>query len=97
MGKYRGDNVYLSDVPEDYLNIYAQAQATFSDRVHACVGALASGRPAMFIGKTPRARLFRRLLGADTDRMTREPVSLDINTLEKERAGMAVFLKKVLL
>ena len=39
-GKYEGNNIYLSDVPTDYLNIYANAEAVFSDRVHTCVGVL---------------------------------------------------------
>jgi len=44
----------ISDLPEDYLVIYANTDETHSDRIHACVPTLAYGKPARFYGKTPR-------------------------------------------
>jgi len=55
----------ISDIPDDYLNLYANAEETYSDRVHACVATLTFGHPAMLLSQTPRAYLFAKV-GADT-------------------------------
>ena len=51
-------NVMISDVPSDYLIVYANAKEVHSDRVHACVVSLAYGTPVRFYYKTPRSGLF---------------------------------------
>ncbi len=57
--RYLGrDRTIISDVPQDYLTLYANASEVHSDRVHACVAALAYGRPVRFYGNTPRSSLF---------------------------------------
>ncbi len=95
-GKHKGQNVYLSDVAEDYLNIYYNGIGVFSDRVHACVATLSMGKPAMFFGNTPRARLFDRVLGDKADRIYVEPIQLDMEMLNSERKNQVEFLKSVL-
>ena len=57
-GQMRKPRTLISDLPHDYLTLYAGASEVHSDRVHACVAALAYGRRARFYGKTPRASLF---------------------------------------
>jgi len=51
-------NMMISDVPTDYLTVYANAKEVYSDRVHACVVSLAYGTPVRFYYKTPRSGLF---------------------------------------
>lgn len=96
LGKYRESNVYLSDHPEDYLNLYKNAAAVFSDRVHACVGALAQGIPAMFYGETPRANLFKRVLRDNADIIYSCPTKVDLSYVQSEREKEKNFLKMIL-
>lgn len=95
--KYYGNNIYLSDVPEDYLNIYANAAAVFSDRVHTCVGALSQGIPTMFMGNTPRANLFSRVIGKNYREAFQKLVRMDISALNAERANLKRALQEVLI
>ena len=57
-GRLRKPRTLISDLPQDYLTLYAHATEVHTDRVHACVAALAYGRRARFYGTTPRASLF---------------------------------------
>jgi hypothetical protein len=57
-GRLRKPRTLISDLPHDYLTLYAGAEEVHSDRVHACVATLAYGRRARFYGTTPRASLF---------------------------------------
>lgn len=51
----------VSDVPEDYLTLYANCRVTYSDRVHACIASLAYGNQARLYSDTPRKSLFEKL------------------------------------
>lgn len=96
--KYYGKNIYLSNVATDYLNIYANAEAVFSDRVHACVGALAQGTPAMFFGNTRRANLFGRVnVGGGVNDIYHEPVRIDVPDMDRERQNLKNRLKEILI
>jgi hypothetical protein len=57
---FSAPNSYVSHNPLCYLPLYNGASLVISDRVHACVAALSFGRPAFFLGKSPRAELFER-------------------------------------
>ncbi|MEI6701943.1 MAG: polysaccharide pyruvyl transferase family protein [Deltaproteobacteria bacterium] len=57
----------ISDLPYDYLSLYANAQEIHSDRVHACVAGLAYGNAARLYSPTPRGALFDSV-GAHTVR-----------------------------
>lgn len=71
-GRLRTPRTLISDLPHDYLTLYAGATEVHSDRVHACVSALAYGRPARFYGSTPRASLFESIgAGAVTRTLVR--------------------------
>lgn len=37
------NNTLISECPDNYLNLYANAAVMYSDRVHACVAVLAFG------------------------------------------------------
>jgi hypothetical protein len=48
----------ISDIPYDYLTLYANAAEVHSDRVHACVAGLSYGVKTRFYNPTPRGSLF---------------------------------------
>ena len=66
----------ISDVPEDYLTLYANCDTTYSDRVHACIASLAYGNKAQLFSNTPRKALFKKL---NLEDIVSRPVELDQN------------------
>ncbi|MCD8188709.1 MAG: Wzz/FepE/Etk N-terminal domain-containing protein [Clostridiales bacterium] len=90
---YRYGSSFCADVPYGYLNLYANAALTLSDRVHACAVTLAFGNSAMLFAKTDRARLLARV-GAEG--ITEHPVRLDRNRLEREKAALVAWLAETL-
>ncbi|MFN3856350.1 MAG: polysaccharide pyruvyl transferase family protein [Caulobacter sp.] len=89
---YQHPNAVASDEPWTYFNIYANAELVLADRVHACVAALAYGRPAMLFTPSPRQALFARV-GAGEIR--NRPVTVDGDWLEEERAKEVAWVKDV--
>ncbi len=79
---YRAPMMYSGDVPYSYLNIYANADLTISNRVHACVATTAYGNPAMLFTRSPRAYLLKRL---GLDRIKDEPQRVDLGFLRDEK------------
>jgi hypothetical protein len=90
---FKAPNSFVSDIPYTYLNLYANAKLTLSNRVHACVATLAYGNPAMLISKTPRAKLLERV-GASA--IIREPVTLPKEEIEEEKAQLVDFVRSVI-
>lgn len=86
-------NTLISDMPDDYLHLYASVSAVYTDRVHACISTLAFGNAAMLYSKTPRAYLFERV-GANSiyQKLTR----LDMNRLKEEKQKQTHALKEIL-
>ncbi|MBU7008189.1 polysaccharide pyruvyl transferase family protein [Phosphitispora fastidiosa] len=90
---YKGMNTLISDIPTDYLTLYSQVHTVYSDRVHACVAALAFGNRAMLFGKeNPRIRMFERI-GAGG--ILKGPVQVDMNSLEENKTHQVNFLKEI--
>ena len=86
-------NDMLSDLPDDYLNLYANCKATYSDRVHACVAALSFGNSARLYSKSARSFLLDRIgLSSIRDNL----VSLDRKQIEKEKKKQIDFLNEIL-
>lgn len=85
--------LFVSEMAEDYLNLYANCDAVYSDRVHACVAALAFGNKARLIDKTPRAYLFERV---GCGNVRQETVRLSPELLEQRKAEHIAHLQKVL-
>lgn len=85
----------VSDLPSDYLALYANAVVTYTDRIHACIAALAlGGRAQLFGAAVPRLRMFERV-GADE--VLERPVALDPERMKSEREAQVGFLREVLL
>ncbi len=86
---YRYSNSYCADLPYGYLNLYANATFTLSDRVHACAVTLAFGNSAMLFSATPRSGLLDRV-GATQVRTKLE--KLDLAYLNNEKSLMLNWL-----
>jgi len=87
------ESTLISDLPEDYLNLYANADEVHSDRVHACVAALAYGRPARFYNTTPRASLFKSL---EIDDINRKLITIEPELILEKQSKQLNYLKKCL-
>ncbi|MFC1977610.1 polysaccharide pyruvyl transferase family protein [Chloroflexota bacterium] len=87
---FKKKNTFVSDIPFGYLNLYANTQGTFSDRVHACVATLAYGNPAMLFSESPRSHLFDRL---NLDEIRDRPVILSKDKLDIEKEKEIDFLR----
>ena len=74
----REENTLVSDVPFDYLSLYANVNETYSNRVHACIATLAYGNKAQLFAKTPRASLFEEF---NASNITKELVQIDSHRL----------------
>lgn len=91
---YRQPNATASDEPWTYINIYANAEFTLSDRVHACVATLAFGHPAMLFTPSPRAALFGRL---GLEAIREQLVELDLSRLREEQDAEIAWLREKLV
>lgn len=89
---YKRRPMMTSDVPDDYLHLFANAHATYSNRVHACIPTLAYGNIARLYTKSPRSYLFER---AGVGEVLKTPVRLDQAFIAKEKAAQISFLSKV--
>ena len=90
---YSKSNFMISELPYDYLNLYANASATYSDRVHACVASISYGRPAQLFSKSQRAFLFDRL---NMSAISKKLIKPDINLIEKEKTKQINFLSEII-
>ena len=89
---YQQANSFVADLPYGYLNLYANAELTLSDRVHACAVTLAFGHSAMLFAKTNRCGLLERV-GAEG--ISDHPVKIDMSYLEDEKAKQLEWLKTI--
>lgn len=87
---YQHANAVASDEPWTYFTVYANADMTLADRVHACVITLAFGKPAMLFTPSPRSALFERVGCADIRKF---PVQLNLDYLEDERQRELAWLR----
>jgi len=86
------EHTVISDIPEDYLNLYANCRVTYSDRVHACVAALSYGNRAQLFAETPRSALFEQV---GLSEIGNYPVALDLMNLEILRLNQVVLVRNV--
>lgn len=86
------EDMLVSDLPEDYLALYAQAACTYSDRVHACVATLAYGGKARLFHSTPRGGLFEAV-GAEGIRSA--PVTVAPDVLKEKRQQQIALVREI--
>jgi len=88
-------NTLISDLPSDYLTLYAHAKITYSDRIHACLPTLSYGNQAMFFGKnSPRLRIFRRIGATE---IVERPIEIDMKQISEEKKTQVKFLRSILV
>ena len=90
---YQQKNSFVADLPYGYLNLYANAEFTLSDRIHACAVTLAFGHSAMLFAKTDRHGLLDRV-GAEN--ICNRLVKLDMPRLEEEKKNQIDWLRMIL-
>jgi len=88
----KSENTLISDIPEDYLNIYANTFATYSDRVHACIATLSFNKFARLFVKSSRSGIFDRV-GASA--ITNQLVNIEQDKMIKEKRDQISFLKEI--
>ena len=86
-------NTLISDLPQDYLTIYANTIETHSDRVHACAATLAFGKPAKLYRDTHRAFLLDKVNAGSAKTQLTYP---DMKKIEKEKEREIRFLSEIL-
>ena len=91
----RRENSFVSEQASDFLNIYGNAKAVYSDRVHACVAAAAFGKPFRLYSDSKRALLFERL-GVSHSDLQRRLVAVDMDKLQEEKDNHVRFLKGIM-
>jgi len=85
--KYK--DTLISDITDDYLNLYANSYSVYSDRVHACIATLSFGKSARLYSSTPRSYIFDRVgCGEIRDKL----VKLDMDKLNIEQEKHIAFL-----
>ena len=82
----------ITDYPNDYLHLYANADVTHSDRVHACVSSLIFGKKAQYYDKSDRSYLFDRV---GLSEIRNKPVELDMDFIEKEKQKQLEVIKEI--
>jgi hypothetical protein len=90
---YRKQNVFVSDVPHEYLDVYAGAIQTHTDRVHAAVATLVFGGKAKLYFDTDRSLLLDRAGAYETENGYLE---LPLSELKSEKDDQIAFLSDVL-
>lgn len=86
---YHKNNILISEIPEDYLDIYMHAEKTYSDRVHACVATLIYGNEAQLFMDTKRSSLFERV---GLRNITAEFCTLNQKYINDEKENQIKFL-----
>ena len=71
--------------------LYSNAKEVHSDRVHACVAALAYGIPARFYYDTPRAGLFDKVLKED---ISKKVTTIDQDKIRREKERQILALRE---
>jgi hypothetical protein len=88
---YQRPDTVASDEPWTYLTVYSSVDLVLSDRVHACVAALAYGNPAMLFSPSPRAALFEAVGASD---ITLRPVTVPWERIESRLEEVVNFLRR---
>ena len=87
---YSRPDMMISDIPDDYLHLFANTSATYSDRVHACIPTLSFGNSARLYTTSPRATLFER---AGVGEIRNKLVKVDQQKLNADKTTQISFLR----
>jgi len=86
------NNIFISDILEDYLFFYSNSEVTHSDRIHACVPTLSYGNKAQFWFDTPRGKLFDKVLDKS---IKSSPAKLDQERISRLKSEQTNVLQQI--
>lgn len=86
-------HTFISELPEDYITIYANASEVHSDRVHGCVASMMYGTPARLYKETPRGGLFEHI---GLDGITKKLTTREEGNIEEGKEKHLSHLKKII-
>ncbi|MFA5732636.1 MAG: polysaccharide pyruvyl transferase family protein [Acidithiobacillus sp.] len=87
-------NLMISDIPDDYLNLYANANKIYTDRVHTAVAAISFNVPVQLFSTSIRNKLFNKI---DAFNITKEMfLQLNNDLLILQQNNEISFLKSIL-
>lgn len=89
---FKKSNTIISDNPKDYLTIYANANETHSDRIHACVASLAYNVPSRLYYSSPRDLLFEKLTNFD---ITKKLTKIDASKFKEYKNKQISKIKEI--
>ena len=87
-----GGNQYLSDVPYDYLNLYANATAVITNRVHAAVASVSYGTPVHLTNSSPRGNILKRV---KCDEVYNRVFKSDVDFINREKRKYEDEIRKI--
>lgn len=83
-------NVYVSEIPDGYLNLYRNTFLNLTDRVHSAVASLVFGKPTRLFTRSKRANLFARV---GTESVTEKITYINESKLVEEKEKLIEKLK----
>lgn len=89
---YRNKGWFASDSLKDYLNVYANVDVTYTDRLHACVPTLAYGNKAVFDFDTPRQGVLDQTFIIERNGQ----LSVDRTEMEKQKSQQIELVRHVI-
>ncbi len=86
------NNIFVSDIPDDYLNLYYNADNIYTDRIHTAISGLIFKKRVRLFTKSKRHVLFNSLKCYD---ILRKPQLLDFKFLEKKQREEINYLTNI--
>lgn len=83
----------ISELPDEYICLYAQSKMTFATRVHACVATLSFGGKCFQPYNTPRSAIFEAV---GCQNIVSRPVSVDPIILKEKKRQHQIALDSIL-
>ena len=92
--KYK--DTLISNIPDDYLNLYANTFATYTDRIHAAIATLSFGKLARLYSTSVNRFRAATLERAGVEAITKKLVKLDQTKINEDKQKQISFLRALL-
>lgn len=91
----RNNETLISNIPDDYLNLYANAYATYSDRIHASIASLSFGNLARLYSTSVNGFRTAILERVGAGAITKKLVKLNQSEINEDKQKQISFLKEI--